>query len=283
MTSHVVTSHVVTMGRIRDQFERLKRRGEVALVPFIMAGVPDLEHTRALVRAAAEAGADLIELGVPFSDPTADGPVLQRAAAQALRGGTSLKRSLGMVAELRADLAIPIVLFGYYNPVFHYQPQRLVADAKQAGVDGLLVVDLPPEEADELWRPARAAGLDLIFLLAPTSDAPRVRAVLRKASGFVYLVSMTGVTGSKAIEAGDVRPMVEWMRGQCKLPIGVGFGITCAAEAAMVAAFADAVIVGSAIMRLVEAHSGEVDLVQRVGEFIRELKEATRNPAPAAV
>ncbi len=194
------------MSRIKKMFAVLHRRGEAALVPFIMAGDPDLDATRALLLAAAEAGADLIELGVPFSDPTADGPVIQRAGLRALAHGTSLRQILELVAELRGGgFTTPIILFGYYNPIFHYGPDRLVADARRAGVDGLLVVDLPPEEADELWKPARAAGLDVIFLLAPTSDASRVRAVLRKASGFIYFVSMTGVTGSKAIDSAEVR------------------------------------------------------------------------------
>ncbi len=270
------------MSRIRECFRELKRRGEAALVPFLMAGDPDLDVTEALLRAAVEGGADLIELGMPFSDPTADGPVLQRSAARALRRGTSVSRILELVAKLRREVAVPIILFGYYNPIFHYGPTRLVEDAKRAGVDGLLVVDLPPEEARELWQPARAAGMDVIFLLAPTSDARRVRAVLRKASGFVYYVSMTGVTGAKAIEPMDVRPLVERVRAECALPIGVGFGISSSREAAAVAEFADAVIVGSAIMRLVETHCAEPDLVERVGAFIRELKHATRKPAPAA-
>lgn len=270
------------MGRIGERFEQLRRRGEAALVPFIMAGDPDLGATRSLLRVAAEAGADLIELGVPFSEPTADGPVLQRSGCRALQHGASLPQILEIVAELRGELAVPIILFGYYNPIFHYGPARLVEDAIRAGVDGLLVVDLPPEEADELWHPARAAGLDLVFLLAPTSDASRVRAVLRKGSGFVYYVSMTGVTGSKPIDSSDVRQMVERIRGLCRLPIGVGFGITSARDAAAVAEFADAVIVGTAIMRLVEAHQGEPGLVETVGTFIRELKDATRKPTPAA-
>jgi tryptophan synthase alpha chain len=264
------------MSRIGQCFERLERRGAAALVPFLMAGDPDLDTTRSLLRSAAEAGADLIELGVPFSDPTADGPVLQRSAGRALQRGTSLGRILEMVTELRADLPVPIVLFGYYNPIFHYGPARLVEDARRAGVDGLLVVDLPPEEADELWRPARAAGLDMIFLLAPTSDGRRVDAVLKKASGFVYYVSMTGITGTRAIDSAEVRAMVEDLRRRCSLPIGVGFGISTAAQAACVASFADAVVVGTAIMRVIEEHGGEPDLVERAGRFMRELKEALR-------
>jgi tryptophan synthase alpha chain len=270
------------MGRITEAFAAAARRGEAALVPFLMAGDPDLEATRALLLAAADAGADLIELGVPFSDPTADGPVIQRAGLRALAHRTSLRQILELVAELRqGGLRTPIVLFGYYNPIFHYGPARLAEDAARAGVDALLVVDLPPEEADELWRPARSAGLDVIFLLAPTSDRDRVRAVLRKASGFVYFVSMTGVTGSKAIDAGDVERMVRDLRTQCRLPIGVGFGISTPAEAAKVASYADAVVVGSALVRVIETHAGSSQLVAEVAGLLRALKDACRRRQPA--
>jgi tryptophan synthase alpha chain len=244
-----------------------------------MAGDPDLGTTGALLREAADAGADMIELGVPFSDPTADGPVLQRSAARALERGTSLPRVLEFVAGLRGELGIPVVLFGYYNPIFRYGPSRFARDASQSGVDGVLVVDLPPDEADELWLPLRAAEMDQIFLLAPTSDERRVRAVLRKASGFLYYVSMTGVTGSRAISPTDVRPMVESLRTRCGLPVGVGFGITSAAEAAQVATFADAVIVGTAIMRRVEEGERGSKLTSETRGFLRELKEAVRHPA----
>jgi tryptophan synthase alpha chain len=271
------------MSRIRNCFGQLKKGGETALIPFFMAGDPDLAVTRELVLAAVDAGADLIELGVPFSDPTADGPVLQRSATRALQRGASLGRVLELVGDLRREIDTPIILFGYYNPIFHYGPARLAADAKNAGVDGFLVVDLPPEEAGELWRPVRSEGLDVIFLLTPTSDEKRVSVVLKKASGFVYYVSMTGVTGSKAIEATDVRQAVEGLRDRCRLPIGVGFGISSAEAAREVAEFADAVVVGSAIMRLVETQRGDPRLVELVGAFIRELKDATRRPAPAAV
>lgn len=261
-------------------FAALRARDEVALVPFLMAGDPDLGVTKSLLLAAAEAGADVIELGVPFSDPTADGPVIQRAGLRALARRTSLRQILELVAELRrGGFTTPIVLFGYYNPIFHYGCERLVADAKQAGVDALLVVDLPPEEADELWKPARAAGIDIIFLLAPTSDAGRVKAVLRRASGFVYFVSMTGVTGSRAIDAGEVERQVRELRGVCRLPIGVGFGISTPAEAAAVAGYADAVVVGSALVRVIETGGQSPHLSAEVGGLIRELKAATRHPA----
>jgi tryptophan synthase alpha chain len=263
-------------GAIKRCFAELRGRSEAALVPFIMAGDPDLETTRRFLQVARDAGADMVELGVPFSDPTADGPVLQRSAARALERGTSLPRILDLVAEVRSDLGLPVILFGYYNPIFRYGPARFAADASKAGVDGLLVVDLPPEEAAELWKPARAAGMDQIFLLAPTSDEGRVRKVLQKASGFIYYVSMTGVTGSKAITPADVRPMVEKLRVRCGLPVGVGFGITSPAEAASVASFADAVIVGSAIMRRVEDARSDAEKVAGVASFLDDLKQAMR-------
>lgn len=261
--------------RIDRRFETLAAAGRKALIPFLTAGYPEPDYTVPVLHALVEAGADVLELGVPFSDPTADGPVLQRSAARALARGVSLPRILEVVAEFRAESDVPVILFGYYNPFFRYGAERFCRDARQAGVNGLLVVDLPPEEADELWKPARAEGLDVIFLLAPTSDASRVKKVMRKASGFVYYVSMTGVTGSKAIDTGEVSTMVERLRADCPLPIGVGFGISSAADAAAVARFADAVVVGSAIMRLVEESGGDPSLPARVEAFVRELKAAT--------
>ncbi len=272
--------------RIDRCFARLRARDggarEAALVPFLTAGDPDLGTTKTLLEAVCRGGADLIEIGIPFSDPTADGPAIQRSSARAIEKGVSLPKIFEMVVDLRRSFDIPIVLFGYYNPIFHYGPERFAADAAAAGVDGVLVVDLPPEEADELYRPLRAAGLEMIFLLAPTSDAKRIRVVMRKAGGFVYFVSMTGVTGSKQIDIGSVRGMVEGLRSHCRLPIGVGFGITTPREAAAVAAFADAVVVGSALVRLIEESSGSDALAAKVEEFVRELKQATRNPAIAA-
>jgi tryptophan synthase alpha chain len=268
--------------RISNMFAGLERDGRKGLIAYITAGDPAPDRTASLVAALERGGADLIELGVPFSDPTADGPVIQRAGVRALARGTSLRQILELIAELRAGgLQTPIVMFGYYNPIFHYGPEQFAADAARAGADALLVVDLPPEEADELWRPARAAGLDVIFLLAPTSNSERVRAVLRKATGFVYFVSMTGITGTKAIAADEVQRMVEELRSACPLPIGVGFGITTPAEAGAVAAYADAVVVGSAIVRIIEAKGDSPDLVSEVGAFIRALKDATRQRAAA--
>jgi len=264
------------MSAIAERFAELQQRGEKALIPFLTAGDPDLETTRQLLHAAVRGGADLIELGVPFSDPTADGPAIQRSSVRALKKRTSLRQIVGLVAEERQRLGVPIILFGYYNPIFHYGPERLCADAQRAGVDGLLVVDLPPEEAAELYVPARACGLDMIFLLAPTSDEGRVRAVLERASGFVYYVSMTGVTGSKAIDIAEVEGMVQRLRATCRLPIGVGFGISSPEQAGRVAGFADAVVVGSALVRLIEEHHEDPQLAALVEDFLRDLKAATR-------
>jgi len=264
------------MNRIDAVFRELRQRGTAALIPFLTAGDPDLDSTRELMRAAAENGADLLELGVPFSDPTADGPVLQRSLQIGLKAGASLPRVLEVVSDFRRESQVPIILYGYYNPIFHYGPERFAADACKAGVDGLLVVDLPPEEVEELLPHLRQAGLHFIFLLAPTSGPDRVRKVLRQAGGFVYYVSVTGVTGVRPMLADAVRPVIERLRTSTTLPIGVGFGITTPEQAAEVATFADAAIVGSAIMQIVDSHPGHSSVTE-VGAFIRRLKEAMNN------
>lgn len=254
-------------GRIAATFGRLRAENRAGFVPFIMAGDPDLGVTRELLRAAAEAGADLIELGVPFSDPMADGPGLQRSAERALGSGTTLTGVLELLAEFRRESAIPVVLFGYANPFLRYGAERLAADALAAGADGLLCVDLPPEEADDLQVATDAAGLDLIFLLAPTSDRTRLERVRERARGFVYYVSITGTTGAAAPDLREVAGMVETVRARVGLPVGVGFGITGPAQAAAVGRIADAVVVGSAVMRLVEEHPGPALLPAARGFF----------------
>jgi tryptophan synthase alpha chain len=233
-------------GRIAQKFAELRGRGESVLIPFIVAGDPDLEHTGMLVMEMEARGADIIELGVPFSDPMADGPANQRALARGLNSGASLSAILGLVGELRKQTQIPIILFGYFNPFFRYGCERLCADAAQAGVDGLLVVDMPPEESRELAKPARAAGVDLIYLLAPTTPLERSRAIARSASGFLYYVSVTGVTGARAQVGADVEQHVRELSTITRLPIGVGFGISTPEQARQVGAYADAVVVGSA-------------------------------------
>jgi tryptophan synthase alpha chain len=235
-----------------------------------------METTARLVIELEASGADMVELGVPFSDPMADGPANQRAGARGLKAGATLPAILSMVADLRKRTAIPLILFGYYNPILHYGCERLCADAARAGVDGLLAVDLPPEEAAELAKPAHANGLDIIYLLAPTTPLERSRMVARSASGFLYYVSVTGVTGARTSLADDLEANVRQLRGVTDLPIGVGFGISKPEQAGEVAAFADAVIVGSAISLLVEANINSEGLVAAVGEFVGALKSAVR-------
>lgn len=260
-------------GRIATTFARLAAEGRAGFVPFIMAGDPDLGATRELLNASADAGADLIELGIPFSDPMADGPVLQRSAERALTAGTTLTSVLELVAEFRRDSAIPIVLFGYANPFLRYGADRLARDAAASGVDGVLCVDLPPEEADDLQQATDAAGLDMIFLLAPTSDRARIDRVRARARGFVYYVSITGTTGAAAPDPAAVATMVETVRTRVGLPVGVGFGITNPDQARAVARIADAVVVGSAVMRIVETSPGAAFL-PAARQFLRDLAAA---------
>jgi tryptophan synthase alpha chain len=263
-------------GRIARKFEELRARGESALIPFIVAGDPDLKHTGMLVTEMEARGADIIELGVPFSDPMADGPANQRALARGLGSGASLSAILGLVGELRKQTPIPIILFGYFNPFFRYGCERLCADAAQAGVDGFLVVDKPPEESRELAKPARAAGVDLIYLLAPTTPLARSRAIARSASGFLYYVSVTGVTGAREQVGADVEQHVRELSTITDLPIGVGFGISTPTQARQVAAYADAVVVGSALSLLIEAHGKTDQLLPAVGGLVGAMKEAMR-------
>lgn len=267
---------MASAGRIKRKFRELRARGEAALVPFIVAGDPDLDTTRSLVLELEARGADLIEIGVPFSDPMADGPANQRSLARGLGAGASIAAILSMVSELRARTEIPLILYGYYNPIFHYGCEQLCADAARAGVDALLVVDLPPEEAGELKRPARASGLDIIQLLAPTTPLERSRKIARSASGFLYYVSVTGVTGARTHLDSDLSAHIRELRSVTDLPLGVGFGISTPAQAAEVATIADAVVVGSAISLLIEAHTKSGDVIAAVGGLVGAMKDAMR-------
>jgi tryptophan synthase alpha chain len=262
--------------RIAAKFRELSRLNESALIPFVVAGDPNLDVTKSVVLEFAARGADLIELGVPFSDPMADGPANQRAASRGLASGASLTAIFSMVSELRRQTEIPLILFGYFNPIFHYGCERLCADAARAGIDGLLVVDLPPEEAGELQRPACANRLDLIYLLAPTTPIDRARKVARSASGFVYYVSVTGVTGARASLASDLEEHVRKIRTITDLPVGVGFGISTPEQAAAVARFSDAVVVGSALSLLLEVNANSTGLVEKVGELVGSMKSAMK-------
>jgi len=262
--------------RLDQTFTALKLNGEKALIAYIMAGDPSLDMTEQLVVALEQAGADIMELGVPFSDPIADGPVIQQAAERALRSKTSLRTILPMVARLRTRTQIPLVLMAYYNNIHAYGPERFCHDAVQAGVDGLIVPDMPPDEAGPLKGPAESAGLQLIFLLAPTSTAERRTFVARQSRGFVYYVSLTGITGAKLLNVADVGKNVEKIRNVTRVPVAVGFGVATPDDAANIAAIADGVIVGSAIVKNMSAYQQKPEMVKQVAEFVRSLKTAMK-------
>ncbi len=241
--------------RIQATFAQLHSRGEKALIPYIMAGDPTLAMTESLVLALEQGGADLIELGVPFSDPIADGPVIQQAAERALHSGTTLKNILATVSNLRKKTSIPLILMTYYNSLMAMGIKDFCANAVDAGVDGLIVPDLPPEESDLLYRTTQAAGGPVsIFLLAPTSTAERRRAVIQRSHGFIYYVSLTGITGAKLTDLSRVRQSVQQLQRASRTPVAVGFGIASADQAREVGQFADGVIIGSALVRYISEH-----------------------------
>jgi tryptophan synthase alpha chain len=266
------------VSRLDETFARLRATGERALVGYFTAGDPSLEATAALVREAERRGADVIELGVPFSDPLADGPVIQRAAMRSLAAGTSLPRVLEMVATLRPDVQLPLVLFTYYNPVFAFGLAALAQAAARAGVDGFMVPDLPVEESGPLAAECEANKLDLVQFVAPTSTVSRMRRIARRSRGFIYLVSLTGVTGAREALPPELAAQIEALRRVTRKPVCVGFGIGTPAQAAAVGALADGVIVGSAIVRCVEEHAASPALVAEVGSFIAALKAPLRAP-----
>jgi len=266
------------MSRLDETFARLRARGERALVPYFTAGDPSLADTRRLMIEAARRGADVIELGVPFSDPLADGPVIQRAGARALAAGTTVARVLETVAGMRAEIDVPIVLMTYYNPVLAFGLKAFARTAVDAGVDGALVTDLPPEESDPLGAEAAAAGLDLVYMVAPTSTPARVRLIARKSRGFIYVVSLTGVTGERQQLPTDMSTQIATIRRVTPMPVCLGFGISTPAQVAAVGRVADGAAVGSAIVRLVEGRAGSPTMVDDVGKFIAELKAPLREP-----
>ena len=255
------------MGRIADAFTTLKRDGRKGFIPYITAGDPDLATTEQLLVTLA-AYATLIELGVPFSDPMADGPVIQRASERALKNDFGLQEILNTVARVRQQIDTPIILFSYYNPLLQFGLKRLAQAAKQAGVDGVLVTDLTPEESAEFEAELHAQALDMIFLIAPTSTDERLRLVAEHASGFIYAVSRAGVTGAREQVSEEAEKLVNRMRQFSLLPIAVGFGISNAAQVADVNRFADAVVVGSAIVAEIERCVGQPELVRHVSEFL---------------
>ena len=262
------------MSRIQGRFQALAKAKRKALIPYITAGDPYPSLTVPLMHGLVEAGSDIIELGVPFSDPMADGPVIQRSGERALKHGVGLGDVLRMVAEFRkSDSATPVVLMGYANPIEAMGSQRFLEAAKAAGVDGVIVVDYPPEECAEFAEAAKAHDIDPIFLLAPTSTDKRIHEVARRGSGYLYYVSLRGVTGASHLDLGDVAARIPKIRAATKLPIGVGFGIRDAESARRVAQTADAVVIGSRIIQEIEAGAPE-QAVARVKSFLRPIREA---------
>lgn len=262
------------MSRIQTSFQRLRQTGRKALIPYVTAGDPDPSVTVPVMRAMVEAGADVIELGVPFSDPMADGPVIQRSGERALRHGVGLRQALGMVAEFRRDdAATPVVLMGYANPVEAMGWKEFVRTAKESGVDGVIVVDYPPEESAEFAKLVRAAGMDLIFLLAPTSNDDRVASIARLASGYIYYVSLKGITGASHIDLADVAANIQRIRRETKLPVGVGFGIRDGATAKAICGLADAAIIGTRVIQEIEG-TAPSEVPGKIRAFLRGVRQA---------
>lgn len=272
-----MTKHVT---RIDARFEALKKENRPALITFITAGDPDPETSAQILDDLVKAGADIIELGMPFSDPMADGPAIQASSQRALKAGQNMIKTLQMVRDFRAhDGTTPIVLMGYYNPIYVYGNERFIRDAKTAGVDGLIVVDVPPEADDELCLPALAAGLNFIRLATPTTDKARLPAVLKNTSGFVYYVSITGITGAAAPVVNDVHSQVKAIKDETPLPVVVGFGVRSGEQARAISKGADGVVVGSAIVSTIEKSLGAkgeaTDRTRKgVTELVRELSSA---------
>jgi len=259
------------MTRIEARFDRLRTSGQKAFVPYITAGDPSLDTTRDLVLAMDKAGADIIELGVPFSDPIADGPVIQRGTERALASGTSLRKVLQLGATIRAQSQIPLLLFSYYNPLFNYGLERLARDCAQAGFDGVLATDLTVEESGEFVRTMRNASLNTVFLVAPTSTPERMRKIAETSTGFLYAVSRTGVTGERQELDIDLQAFLATLRNCTRTPIAVGFGISRPEHVRAVWEQADGAVVGSAIVREIEQHIGKPDLVEKVATFTKWL------------
>ena len=256
--------------RIEKVFKRLKKEGKKAFIPYIMAGDPSLDRTKEVVLLFEECGADIVELGVPFSDPLADGPTIQRASERALKNGVSLRRVISYVKNLREITQIPIVLMTYFNPVFKYEVEHFIKDAKDSGVDGVIIPDLPPDEAADFIKLSREASLDTIFLLAPTSTKDRIARVARASSGFIYYVSITGITGADLLLDGSMEVLIEEIRKYTNRPIAVGFGVSTPFQASAVAKMSDAVIVGSAIVKRLHESPDELK------HYLTSLREAIK-------
>ena len=259
------------MSCIKEAFDSLAREQKKGFIPFITAGDPDLETTKHLMIELANVGATLIELGIPFSDPMADGPVIQRASERALRHGFGLSEILDLVRDVRKQTKVPIVLFSYFNPLLQFGLEKLVREAEHAKIDGILVTDLTPEEAGRFSAMLRAHEIDLIFLVAPTSTDERLKMIAERASGFIYAVSRAGITGAREAVSAEAEQLVNRVRLVSDLPVAVGFGISKAEHVAEVWRYADAAVVGSAIVKMIEDKSGNGDLVREIGQFTASL------------
>ncbi|HBI47764.1 MAG TPA: tryptophan synthase subunit alpha [Smithella sp.] len=264
------------MGRIGDRFESLRGRKEKALIVYLTAGDPSLSVTKKLIFGMEKAGVDILEIGVPFSDPTADGPVIQAASQRALKAGTTLQGVLDLVAEARKVSEIPIVLFGYFNPIFAYGVKKFAHAAHSAGVDGVLVVDLPYEEAKELRNYTDVIGIDFISLIAPTTGKERLTKIAAEAMGFLYYISITGITGTAAPKINNIKIEVGKIRKTTNLPIAVGFGISKPQQARDIACFADGVVIGSAVVRLIDENKNNRDLIKIVSDYASVIKKELR-------
>jgi tryptophan synthase alpha chain len=262
------------MSRIADTFARLRREGRPGLVTYTTAGDPDLPRSAEILKALARAGADVLEVGVPFSDPLADGPVIQRATERALAAGGSLRATLDLIASVRADIDAPIVIFSYANPIVRMGLDAFAARAAAAGVDGVLALDLPVEEADEFRHALSQAGIDTIFLLSPTTTDARIRKAAALGRGFLYGISRLGVTGARDTVATGAEAMVRRIRAITDLPLALGFGISRPEHVAEVGRYADAAVVGSALVALIAEASGSPQLIARVEEYVRSLRAA---------
>lgn len=259
------------MNRIEKLFKKLKAQNKKAFIPYVMAGDPFIEKTKEIVLMFEECGADIVELGVPFTDPLADGPTIQRAAERALKNGVTLKKVIAIVKDLRQKTKIPLVLMTYYNPVFKYGEERFIADAKDAGVDGVIIPDLPPDEAGEFIRLAKNAAIASIFLLAPTSTEDRIKKVASTSTGFIYYVSITGITGAQLLLDGSIEKSINGIRRITDKPVAVGFGVSTPDEAKAVAGISDGVVIGSAIVKKAQ---GSLD--KELRDFLLKLREAIK-------
>lgn len=259
------------MSRIKKRFEQLKAEGAKAFIPYIMAGDPSLDATKELVKTLEASGADIIELGVPFTDPLADGPTIQRAAERAIINKVTLKDVLSLVSEVRKTSGIPLILMTYYNPIYKFGLERFIDEAKSVGVDGLIIPDLPPDEADEIQKSARANDIDVIFMLAPTSTPDRIKTVAKSSAGFVYYVSLTGITGSKLTVSDELKQSISVVKQLTSTPVAVGFGVSTPDEAKTVSAIADGVIVGSAIVKLICEFGPESEELK---DYLKSIRKA---------